>query len=138
MKQTPCLPGKNEQDDVNSKLDPMKSTTLDLTWEQSRLTEVTVRGASPRPAVRDSLWVSLMTASRSLDSALEDRLMGFPRRPAAWHRPQAGTGTGAVTAASTQQRGWAWHAEDLAYVAIGTSSLVLLVYCFWQMCLSVG
>jgi hypothetical protein len=116
----------------------MKSTTMNLTWNQSPLMEVAVRDAAPRPTVRDSLWVSLMSASRSLDSALEDRLMGFPRRPAARGALRAAPKAQARSDARARLRRVAVPAEDLAYVILGISSVALLAYCFWQMCLSVS
>jgi hypothetical protein len=116
----------------------MKSTTMHLTWEPSRLTEVAVRHAAPRTTVRDSLWVSLMSTSRSLDTALGGRLMGFPRRPAAWGARRVGAGAKAKPAALSDWSRAAGSAEDYAFTAIGLSSFVLLAYCFWQMCVSMS
>jgi hypothetical protein len=138
LKQSVGLPGKNHQQDVNLKLDLMKSTTMDLTWEQNRLTQVAVCGVSRRPSVQDSLWVSLMSASRSLDSALEDRLMGFPRRPAARRASQAGARPQPVCSASASAGRATWAAEDVAFALLGASGLAALVTSYWQVLLPAG
>jgi hypothetical protein len=116
----------------------MKSTTMDLRWDRSRLMDIAVCAAAPRPSVRDSLWVSLMSARRSLDSALEDRLMGFPRRPAACRLPWAGMRWRAASDPPVDRNLATWPAEDLAFGALALSALVTLGYCFWQMCLSMA
>ena len=111
---------------------------MNLTWEQGRLAEVAVLGTAARSTVRDSLWVSLMPVARSLDAALEDRLLGFPRRPAAEGVPQAATGRKAVDLARSKTRAVDSSADDLAFIATGLSALAMVVYCLWQMCLAVG
>jgi hypothetical protein len=116
----------------------MKCTTMNLTWEQSRLTEVAVCGTLPRPTVRDSLWVSLMSARRSLNSTLEDRLMGFPRWPAARPTPLAKGRAEPMVTGLPRRRGFRSPAEDLAFIALGLSSFASLAWCFWQMCLSMS
>jgi hypothetical protein len=110
----------------------MKSTTMNLTWEQGRVVEVAVRGTVPRSTVRDSLWVSLMPLARSLDAALEDRLLGFPRRSAAGRTPQAEARTDAASDRESSRRSWGPAVEDLAYGVLGVSSAGVLAYAFWQ------
>ena len=111
---------------------------MNVAWEQGRFTKVAVRAAGCRSSVRDSLWVSLMSAGRSLDAAMEDRFMGFPRRPAARATPRAGLGSKAGTASLSEWSTVSGSAEDRAFIALGFGSFVMLAYCFWQMCLSVS
>ena len=105
----------------------MKSTTMNLSWEQGRLVEVAMRST-----VRDSLWVSLMPLARSLDVALEDRLLGFPRRSAAERTLQTETRTEAASDRESSRRGRGRSVEDLAYGALGLSSAGVIAYAFWQ------
>ncbi len=101
-------------------------------WEQVRLAEVAVGSTVPRSRVRDSLWVSLMPLARSLDAALEDRLLGFPRRSAARRTPQAAARTDAASDRESSRRSWGRSVEDLAYGALWVSSAGVLAYAFWQ------
>ena len=105
---------------------------MNLSWEQARVAEVAVSSQVPRSTVRDSLWVSLMPLARSLDAALEDRLLGFPRRPAAGRAPRADTRVDAASRRESSWRQWGRSAEDLAYGALGLSSAGVLAYAFWQ------
>jgi len=105
---------------------------MNLMWEQGRLAEVAVRSTQARSTVRDSLWVSLMPMARSLDVALEDRLLGFPRRSAAGRAPRAETQLDAASSRESGWRRWGRSAEDLAYGALGLSSAGVLAYTFWQ------
>ena len=109
---------------------------MNLTWEQGRLAEVAVRSTQARSTVRDSLWVSLMPMARSLDAALEDRLLGFPRRPAVG-TPQANARTDASSGGSSWLR-WEQSIEDVAYGLLGISSAGMLAYALWQAVTTMG
>ncbi len=100
---------------------------MNLSWQQQRrLMELAAATPAPRGTVRDSLWVSLMPMARSLDAALEDRLLVFPRRPAAGRAPQAKTRAAAASRAGSSWRHRTRSVEDLAYGGLWLSSVGVL------------
>jgi hypothetical protein len=87
----------------------MKSTTLNLTWEHERVTNLVLRNGA-RSTVRDSLWVSRMSRP-----CVEDKA-----------RPTVASLT------ESCRRGWARSGEGLAYGALAASSFGVLTSAFWQ------
>ena len=99
----------------------MKSTTLNLTWEQQRVMNLVPRWDA-QSAVRDSLWVSRMSRAGANSTPAPVTARGH-----ALQSPRDISST-----LEPGQRSGARSGEDLAYGTLAVSSLGVLTLAFSQ------